>query len=111
MKWNLLNKPGMYIPYFVNLRKKVFSSISIVFLRYFGALRVNIGGFESFSSIWGMFMVQKHNLQFQTKSDVGNFRSIFFDLKTLIPVSNLTHQNSQFNQNDPHVPALYTIHE
>ena len=47
VKWDLLHKPRMYIQYF--------RPFSWCFYVYFSVLRVNIDGFESFSSIWGMF--------------------------------------------------------
>ena len=52
VKWDLLNKPRMYIQYFVDLRKKY------IFVHFIVSLRVNVGGFESFSSTWGMGYVQ-----------------------------------------------------
>ena len=62
---------------FCRSEKKVyFSPFLSCFYAYFGVVRVNIEGFGSFSSIWGMFKVQKH--KFETKFDIENFRSIWF---------------------------------
>ena len=74
---------------------------------YFGVLRVNIGVFESFSSIWDMFKVRKH--KFQTKLDVENFRSILFwseNVNSGVKLDVLNLSNSQSNQNDSHVFTL-----
>ena len=73
----------------------------MVFYVYFGVLRVNIDGFESFSAIWGRFKVKKH--KFQTKLDIEDFRSILFRSENVysgvkLDTSNLS--NSQSNQND-----------
>ena len=62
---------------FCRSEKKVyFSPFLSCFYAYFGVLRVNIEGFGSVSSIWGMFKVQKH--KFQMKLDIENLRSILF---------------------------------
>ena len=79
----------------------------MVFYVYFGVLRVNIGGFESFSSIWGMFKVDKQ--KFQTKLDVENFRSILFwseNVNSGVKLDVLNLFNSQSNQNDLHTLTL-----
>ena len=74
---------------------------------YFGVLRVKIGVFESFSSIWGCSKSKKY--KFQTKLDVENLRSVFLWSENVnsgvkLDVSNLF--NSQSNQNDSHVFTL-----
>ena len=87
---------------FCRSEKKVyFRPFLWCFYVYFSVLRVNIDGFESFSSIWGMFKVKKH--KFQTKLDIENFRSILFWSENVnsgvkLDTSNLF--NSQSNQND-----------
>ena len=73
----------------------------------FSVLRVKIGVFESFSSIWGYSRSKKH--KFQTKLDVEIFRSILLWSENVnsgvkLDVSNLF--NSQSNQNDSHVFTL-----
>ena len=67
---------------------------------YVGVLRVNIEGFESFSSIWGMIKVQKTD--FQTKLDIEMFRptclwseNVNYGVKITIPYL----FESQINQN------------
>jgi len=45
---------------------------------YFGVLRVNMGGFESFSSIWGMFKVTKTSVPGVVILDIEHLRSLWF---------------------------------
>ena len=49
-------------------KKVYFQPFLWCFYVYFGVLRVNIGGFESFSSIWGMFKVQKTSVPNEIRS-------------------------------------------
>ena len=87
---------------FCRSEKKVyFRPFLWCFYVYFGVLRVNIDGFESFSTIWGRFKVKKH--KFPTKLDIGNFTSILFwsenvDSGVKLDTSNLS--TSQPNQNN-----------
>ena len=92
---------NVYSIFYRSEKKVYFRPILWCFYVCFGVLRVNIDGFESFSTIWGMFKVKKH--KFQTKLDLENFRSILFWSENVnsgvkLDTSNLF--NSQSNQND-----------
>ena len=95
---------------FCQSEKKVyFHPFLSCFYVYFGVLRVNIGAFESFSSIWGMFCSRSKKHKFQSKLDVENFRSILFwseNVNSGVKLDVLNLFNSQSNQNDSHVFTL-----
>ena len=102
-KWNGIYSTNLECIFnILSIWEKVYFRVFLwCFYVYFDDLRVNIGGFESFSPIWGMFKVQKY--KFQTKLVIENFRSILFwseniDSGVKLDTSNLS--NSQSNQND-----------
>ena len=111
VKWDLLNKPRMYIQYFVDLRKKC------IFVHFYGVFTCILVFYVQILTVLSLFQQygagsrsKKH--KFQTKLDIENFRSILFwsenvDSGVKLDTSNLS--NSQSNQNDlTHLIVLLT---
>ena len=104
MEWDLLNKP----PIFYRVEKKcIFIHFYCVFgdsYVYFGVLRVNIEGFESFFFYQYGVCSRSKKYKFQRKLDIENFRStclwsenVNFGVK--IKTLYLFESESQTNQN------------